>query len=329
MLNTANINTNTTARTETARIDREAIANRLPTLAEVLARPVEHIRVAAYRSDGNTPYLRRAEVREIAAPLYLECVQIGDDPRPWYRIHVCMECGIAQPINICFCDYDGTHSSVSSDCENRFHFLCEHIAKNGFLSQSEYVQHVETILTDLETRDFIGKADILLTSEICKTDSSFDAALPARMAEYRTRRQERLKAQQAAAEAEERAEEEARRKTEQEAHEKEKRAIIRQLLQGGERIGAEYAHKSGTERDTFARLLAEIAQDCGVTIPVKVKGWMFKSLAALNIKGGECESVLLWKNGGTHSTTIYKYINLLLQALASESAEAEVSSVAE
>ena len=328
MLNTANINTSTTARTETARIDREAIANNLPTLAEVLARPVEYIRVAAYRSDGNTPYLRRAEVREIAAPLYLECVQIGDDPRPWYRIHVCMECGIAQPINICFCDYDGTHSSVSSDCENRFHFLCEHIAKNGFLSQSEYVQHVETILTDLETRDFIGKADILLTSEICKTDSSFDAALPARMAEYRTRRQERLKAQQAAAEAEERAEEEARRKTEQEAHEKEKRAIIRQLLQGGERIGAEYARKDA-ERDTFARLLAEIAQDCGVTIPVKVKGWMFKSLAALNIKGGECESVLLWKNGGTHSTTIYKYINLLLQALASESAEAEVSSVAE
>lgn len=328
MLNTANINTNTTARTETARIDREAIANNLPTLAEVLARPVEYIRVAAYRRDGNTPCLRRAEVREIAAPLYLECVQIGDDPRPWYRIHVCMECGIAQPINICFCDYDGTHSSVSSDCENRFHFLCEHIAKNGFLSQSEYVQHVETILTDLETRDFIGKADILLTSEICKTDSSFDAALPARMAEYRTRRQERLKAQQAAAEAEERAEEEARRKTEQEAHEKEKRAIIRQLLQGGERIGAEYARKDA-ERDTFARLLAEIAQDCGVTIPVKVKGWMFKSLAALNIKGGECESVLLWKNGGTHSTTIYKYINLLLQALASESAEAEVSSVAE
>ncbi len=328
MLNTANINTSTTARTETARIDREAIANNLPTLAEVLARPVEYIRVAAYRRDGNTPCLRRAEVREIAAPLYLECVQIGDDPRPWYRIHVCMECGIAQPINICFCDYDGTHSSVSSDCENRFHFLCEHIAKNGFLSQSEYVQHVETILTDLETRDFIGKADILLTSEICKTDSSFDAALPARMAEYRTRRQERLKAQQAAAEAEERAEEEARRKTEQEAHEKEKRAIIRQLLQGGERIGAEYARKDA-ERDTFARLLAEIAQDCGVTIPVKVKGWMFKSLAALNIKGGECESVLLWKNGGTHSTTIYKYINLLLQALASESAEAEVSSVAE
>ena len=328
MLNTANINTSTTARTETARIDREAIANNLPTLAEVLARPVEYIRVAAYRRDGNTPCLRRAEVREIAAPLYLECVQIGDDPRPWYRIHVCMECGIAQPINICFCDYDGTHSSVSSDCENRFHFLCEHIAKNGFLSQSEYVQHVETILTDLETRDFIGKADILLTSEICKTDSSFDAALPARMAEYRTRRQERLKAQQAAAEAEERAEEEARRKTEQEAHEKEKRAIIRQLLQGGERIGAEYARKDA-ERDTFARLLAEIAQDCGVTIPVKVKGWMFKSLAALNIKGGECESVLLWKNGGTHSTTIYKYINLLLQALASESAEAEVSSVAD
>lgn len=328
MLNTANINTSTTARTETARIDREAIANNLPTLAEVLARPVEYIRVAAYRRDGNTPCLRRAEVREIAAPLYLECVQIGDDPRPWYRIHVCMECGIAQPSNICFCDYDGTHSSVSSDCENRFHFLCEHIAKNGFLSQSEYVQHVETILTDLETRDFIGKADILLTSEICKTDSSFDAALPARMAEYRTRRQERLKAQQAAAEAEERAEEEARRKTEQEAHEKEKRAIIRQLLQGGERIGAEYARKDA-ERDTFARLLAEIAQDCGVTIPVKVKGWMFKSLAALNIKGGECESVLIWNNGGTHSTTIYKYINLLLQTLASESAEAEASSVAE
>ena len=165
MLNTANINTNTTARTETARIDREAIANRLPTLAEVLARPVEYIRVAAYRRDGNTPCLRRAEVREIAAPLYLECVQIGDDPRPWYRIHVCMECGIAQPINICFCDYDGTHSSVSSDCENRFHFLCEHIAKNGFLSQSEYVQHVETILTDLETRDFIGKADILFAGK--------------------------------------------------------------------------------------------------------------------------------------------------------------------
>ena len=328
MLNTANINTNTTARTETARIDREAIANRLPTLAEVLARPVEHIRVAAYRSDGNTPYLRRAEVREIAAPLYLECVQIGDDPRPWYRIHVCMECGIAQPINICFCDYDGTHSSVSSDCENRFHFLCEHIAKNGFLSQSEYVQHVETILTDLETRDFIGKADILLTSEICKTDSSFNAALPARMVEYRTRRQERLKAQQAAAEAEERAEEKTRRLAEQEARAAEKREIIRQLLQGGERIGAEYARKDA-ERDTFARLLAEIAQDCGVNIPVKVKGWMFKSLAALNIKGGECESVLLWKNGGTHSTTIYKYINLLLQALASESAEAEVSSVAE
>ena len=43
MLNTANINTNTTARTGTARIDREAIANNLPTLAEVLARPVEYI----------------------------------------------------------------------------------------------------------------------------------------------------------------------------------------------------------------------------------------------------------------------------------------------
>ncbi len=328
MLNTANINTSTTARTETARIDREAIANNLPTLAEVLARPVEYIRVAAYRRDGNTPCLRRAEVREIAAPLYLECVQIGDDPRPWYRIHVCMECGIAQPSNICFCDYDGTHSSVSSDCENRFHFLCEHIAKNGFLSQSEYVQHVETILTDPEMRDFIGKANILLTSEICKTDSSFDATLPARMAEYRTRRQERLKAQQAAAEAEARAEEEARNKAEQEARAAEKREIIRQLLQGGERIGAEYARKDA-ERDTFARLLAEIAQDCGVNIPVKVKGWMFKSLAALNIKGGECESVLLWKNGGTHSTTIYKYIKLLLQTLANGSMETETGGVAE
>ena len=328
MLNTANINTNTTARMETVCIDREAIANNLPTLAEVLARPVEHIRVAAYRSDGNTPYLRRAEVREIAAPLCLECVQIGDDPRPWYRIHVCMECGIAQPSNICFCDYDGTHSSVSSDCENRFHFLCEHIAKNGFLSQSEYVQHVETILTDPEMRDFIGKANILLTSEICKTDSSFDAALPARMAEYRARWQKRFDAQKAAAEAEARAEEEARRKTEQEAHEKKKREIIRQLLQGGERIGAEYARKDA-ERDTFARLLAEIAQDCGVTIPVKVKGWMFKSLAGVNVKGGECESVLLWKNGGTHSSTIYKYINNVLQALASDSMEAEAHSVVE
>lgn len=329
MLNTANINTNTTARTETARIDREAIANRLPTLAEVLARPVEHIRVAAYRSDGNTPYLRRAEVREIAAPLCLECVQIGDDPRPWYRIHVCMECGIAQPINICFCDYDGTHSSVSSDCENRFHFLCEHIAKNGFLSQSEYVQHVETILTDLETRDFIGKADILLMAEIRKTDSSFDAALPARMAEYRARRLERLEGQQAAAEAEARAEEEARKKAEQEAHASEKREIIRQLLQGGERIGAEYARKSGTERDTFARLLVEIAQDCGVNIPAKVRGWMFKSLAAVDVKNRRCDRVHIWKNGGTHSTTIYKYINLLLQALASGSMEMETGGVAE
>jgi len=169
-----------------------------------------------------------------------------------------MECGIAQPINICFCDYDGTHSSVSSDCENRFHFLCEHIAKNGFLSQSEYVQHVETILTDLETRDFIGKADILLTSEICKTDSSFDAALPARMAEYRTRRQERLKAQQAAAEAEARAEEEARKKAEQEARKAEKRAIIRQLLQDGERIGAEYARKDA-EREQGKGLGAKAA----------------------------------------------------------------------
>ena len=316
MLNTANINTNTTARTETACIDREAIAKNLPTLAEVLARQVEYIRVAAYRSDGNTPYLRRAEVREIAAPLCLECVQIGDDPRPWYRIHVCMECGIAQPINTCFCDYDGTHFSVSNDCENRFHFLCEHIVKNGFLSQSEYVQHLETILTDPEMRDFIGKANILLTSEICKTDSSFDAALPARMAEYRARKQERFKAQQAAAEAEARTEEEARNKAEQEAHAAEKREIIRQLLQGGERIGAEYARKDA-ERDTFARLLAEIAQDCGVNIPVKVKGWMFKSLAGVNVKNRECESVLLWKNGSTHSTTIYKYINLLLQALAS------------
>lgn len=329
MLNTANINTNTTARTETARIDREAIANRLPTLAEVLARPVEHIRVAAYRSDGNTPYLRRAEVREIAAPLYLECVQIGDDPRPWYRIHVCMECGIAQPSNICFCDYDGTHSSVSSDCENRFHFLCEHIAKNGFLSQSEYVQHVETILTDPEMRDFIGKANILLTSEICKTDSSFDAALPARMAEYRARWQKRFDAQKAAAEAEARAEEEARRKTEQEARAAEKREIIRQLLQGGERIGAEYARKSGFERDTFARLLAEIAQDCGVNIPIKVKGWMFKSLAAVDVKNGRCDRVHIWKNGGTHSTTIHRYINLLLQALANESMEAEACGAAE
>lgn len=328
MLNTTNINTNTTARTGTARIDREAIANSLPTLAEVLTRPVEHIRVAAYRRDGNTPYLRRAEVREIAAPLHLECVQMEDDPLPWYRIHVCMECGIAQSINICFCDYDGTHSSVSNDCENRFHFLCDHIVKNGFLSQSEYVQHVETILTDPEMRDFIGKADILLTSEICKTDSSFDAALPARMAEYRVRKQERFKAQQAAAEAEARAEEEARRKTEQEARAAEKREIIRQLLQGGERIGAEYARKDA-ERDTFARLLVEIAQDCGVNIPVKVKGWMFKSLAGVNVKGGECESVLLWKNGGTHSTTIYKYINLLLQALASGGAEAEACGVAE
>lgn len=328
MLNTANINTNTTARTGTARIDREAIANNLPTLAEVLARPVEYIRVAAYRSDGNTPYLRRAEVREIAAPLCLECVQIGDDPRPWYRIHVCMECGIAQPINTCFCDYDGTHFSVSNDCENRFHFLCEHIVKNGFLSQSEYVQHLETILTDPEMRDFIGKANILLTSEICKTDSSFDAALPARMAEYRACKQERFKAQQAAAEAEARTEEEARNKAEQEAHAAEKREIIRQLLQGGERIGAEYARKDA-ERDTFARLLAEIAQDCGVNIPVKVKGWMFKSLAGVNVKGGECESVLLWKNGGTRSTTIYRYINLLLQTLASGSAEAEACGVAE
>lgn len=329
MLNTANINTNTTARTETACIDREAIANSLPTLAEVLARPVEHIRVAAYRRDGNTPYLRRAEVREIAAPLCLECVQIGDDPRPWYRIHVCMECGIAQSINICFCDYDGTHSSVSNDCENRFHFLCDHIVKNGFLSQSEYVQHVETILTALETRDFIGKADVLLTSEICKTDPSVDATLPARMAEYRARKLEQFKAQQAAAEAEARAEEEARKKAEQEAREKEKREIIRQLLQGGERIGAEYARKSRTERDTFARLLAEIAQDCGVTIPVKVKGWMFKSLAGVNVKNRECESVLIWNNGGTHSTTIYKYINNVLQALASDSMEAEAHSVAE
>ena len=328
MLNTANINTNTTARTETARIDREAIANRLPTLAEVLARPVEYIRVAAYRSDGNTPYLRRAEVREIAAPLCLECVQIGDDPRPWYRIHVCMECGIAQPSNICFCDYDGTHSSVSSDCENRFHFLCEHIAKNGFLSQSEYVQHVETILTDPEMRDFIGKANILLTSEICKTDLSVDPSLPVRMAEYRARWQKRFDAQKAAAEAEARAVEEARRKTEQEARAAEKREIIRQLLQGGERIGAEYARKDA-ERDTFARLLAEIAQDCGVNIPIKVKGWMFKSLAGVNVKGGECESVLLWKNGGTHSSTIYKYINNVLQALASDSMEMETGGVAE
>ena len=41
MLNTANINTNTTARTETARIDREAIANNLPTLASISAlRPI-------------------------------------------------------------------------------------------------------------------------------------------------------------------------------------------------------------------------------------------------------------------------------------------------
>ena len=253
MLNTANINTSTTARTETARIDREAIANNLPTLAEVLARPVEYIRVAAYRRDGNTPCLRRAEVREIAAPLCLECVQIGDDPRPWYRIHVCMECGIAQPINICFCDYDGTHSSVSSDCENRFHFLCEHIAKNGFLSQSEYVQHVETILTDPEMRDFIGKADILLTSEICKTDSSFDAALPARMAEYRARRLERLEGSRPLPKRK-RAEEEARKRPSKK-HTSRNARIIRQLLQGGERIGAEYARKSGTERDTFARLL--------------------------------------------------------------------------
>ena len=329
MLNTANINTNTTARTETACIDREAIANNLPTLAEVLARPVEYIRVAAYRSDGNTPYLRRAEVREIAAPLCLECVQIGDDPRPWYRIHVVLESGIAQPIDVCICDYDGTYSSVSDDCEDRFHYFCKRVTKNGSLSQAECIQRVEMVLSDPKMLYPIGKADILLMSEICKTDPSVDATLPARMAEYRARRLERLEGQQAAAEAEARAEEEARKKAEQEAHEKKKREIIRQLLQGGERIGAEYARKSGTERDTFARLLAEIAQDCGVNIPAKVRGWMFKSLAGVNVKGGECESVLIWNNGGTHSTTIYKYINLLLQTLASGSMETETGGVAE
>lgn len=329
MLNTANINTNTTARTETARIDREAIANNLPTLAEVLARPVEYIRVAAYRRDGNTPYLRRAEVREIAAPLYLECVQMGDDPLPWYRIHVVMPCGVAPCVDSMFCDHDAPQAGGASEWgESRLRILCAQALKATPLTHAECAQFMETILTDPEMHCFIGKADILLMVEICKTDSSFDAALPARMAEYRARRLERLEAQQAAAEAEARAEEEAHNKAEQEAHEKKKREIIRQLLQGGERIGAEYARKDA-ERDTFTRLLAEIAQDCGVTIPVKVKGWMFKSLAALNIKGGECESVLLWKNGGTHSTTIYKYINLLLQALASGGAEAEASSVAE
>ena len=329
MLNTANINTNTTARTGTARIDREAIANNLPTLAEVLARPVEYIRVATYRSDGNTPYLRRAEVREIAAPLHLECVQMEDDPLQWYRIHVVMPCGVAPCVYSMFCDYDAPQAGGASEwSESRFRILCAQVLKATPLTHAEYAQFMEAILTDPEMRCFIGKADILLMAEICKTDSSVDATLPARMVEYRARWQKRFDAQQAAAEAEERAEEEARRKTEQEARAAEKREIIRQLLQGGERIGAEYARKDA-ERDTFARLLVEIAQDCGVNIPVKVKGWMFKSLAGVNVKGGECESVLLWKNGGTHSTTIYKYINLLLQALASGGAEAEACGVAE
>ena len=323
------LNTNTTARTETARIDREAIANNLPTLAEVLARPVEHIRVAAYRRDGSTPYLRRAEVREIAAPLCLECVQIGDDPRPWYRIFAVMPCGVAPCMNTIFCDFDAPASGISEYGENRFHELCEQVLRKIPLTHEEYAELIVRIISDGKMTGFIGNADILLMAEICKADATINPDLPACMAKYRARRSECIEELQAAADAEERAEEEARRQAEQEARAAEKRAIIRQLLRGGERIGAEYAQKPGIERDIFARLLAEIAQDCGVTIPVKVKGWMFKALAAVDVKNGRCDRVHIWKNGGTHSTTIHRYINLLLQALANGSMEAEACGAAE
>lgn len=322
------LNTNVTTYTETAHIDRESLLNNLPTLGEVLARPVEYIRVAAYRRDGTTPYLRRAEVREIAAPLYLERMKTDGDLRPWYRIFAVMPCGVAPCMNTIFCDFDAPASGISEYGENRFHELCEQVLRKIPLTHEEYAELIVRIISDGKMTGFIGNADILLMAEICKADATINPDLPACMAKYRARRSKCMEELQAAADAEECAEEEARRQAEQEARAAEKRAIIRQLLRGGERIGAEYAQKPGIERDIFARLLVEIAHDVGVNIPVKVKGWMFKSLAALNVKDGECESVLLWK-GGTHSTTIYKYIDNLLQALASGSMEAETHSVSE
>lgn len=302
---------NTIANMKTACIDRKKLLENLPTLTDGLTRPVEHIRVAAYRSDCNTPYLRRAEVREIAAPLYLECVAPDEyDPRPWYRIHVLLECGAALPLKIGFCG--------DEEAETRFRDLCENVVKRLPLTCAEYVQRVESVIADTELREFIGNGDILLMSEICKTFSSVDATLPVSMAEYRARRLGRLEAQQAVAEAEERAADEAREKAEQEAHAAEKREIVQQLLQGGKRIGAKYANTDRTQRDAFARLLAEIAQDCGVNIPIKVRGWMFKALASVDVASGKCEGVQIWKDKGTHSATIYKYIDRLLCVLNDE-----------
>lgn len=305
------LNTNTTARAETACIDRKALLQNLPRLSEVLTRPIEHIRVADYRKYGNKAHFRRAEAREIVAPLYLEFVAPDEyDPRPWYQVHVLLECGAALPMKIGFYG--------DEKAETRFRDICENVVKHLPLTCAEYVRRVENIVTDPELREFIGTGDILLMSVICKFGLGVDAYLPYRMMDYRERRLKQMAAKQAATEAEKRAEEEARDKAEQEARAAEKREIVQQLLQGGERIGAKYASTDRTQRDAFARLLAEIAQDCGVNIPIKVRGWMFKSLAAVDVASGKCEGVQIWKDKGTHSATIYKYINQLLCALNDE-----------
>lgn len=58
-----------------------------------------------------------------------------------------------------------------------------------------------------------------------------------------------------------------------------------------------------------------LAGKYGISIPMRLAGWMNKTLAQIKVENGKCISVWRWKNAGGASTTIFDYLNKIIAAV--------------
>ncbi len=264
--------------------------------------PPVKVKVVTYARDGNTVVIHHEKIHPVIPNVGI--FQTTPDSYGYYSYALVIhyDCGYGMRLSslprqdedaeiLRYCA-DFSDAGVLLPLEEVIRHICQ-----PYATEEAYLQYMDALVQNGEA---VRAMNIRLAEEILRAAPDHGHE---RLQTYRDAQQ---RYQDALEQAEQRRKEERRKREEQKkanaaARQKQQmEAMTEKLLQDGQNIPV----------DVDAVFL--LAKAHGVTIPINVKGWMRRSLAAITIKDGR---ITAWRYHQSSSHTFHKYMEQLIAAL--------------
>lgn len=281
--------------------------------------PETPVNVIGYKSDGNTVCIHRVKAHHVADNVYVYATKANEYGRFFWHFVSLFACGYALKLDTL---QDSEHAKERPDSNyNRvtFHY-CKDFADDGTdCSLLDYVRMHNAPFADdaaflaLVNAEMASGRHVSMAFVRMLAEMGNQAELIARVMDYR---QQREHARQQAQEAREQARLEQEKQEEQQRQQEHARALAgcrATLLSEGDRMPVDGA------------LLCELAASLGVSVSLKLKGWVMNKLATVTIEDGRMVMYQYNRQKKTEkgSTAFWPFMHAVLEALHQQEQQQE------